>query len=102
MTTRLCCAGRFLLCVRSRCLRLRLCCRFRLAGLDLGQRLTERFVFRAERVKLLAQRGELLLNLTVCNGLMHLVMAVHIQRSERDERAPAIRPIFFMSDFRST
>lgn len=102
MTTRLCCAGRILLCVRSRCLRLRLCCRFLLAGLDLSQCLTERFVFRAERVKLLAQRGELLFVLAVGDGLMHLVMAVHIQRCERDERAPAIRPIFFMSDFRST
>ena len=30
---------------------------FELAGLDLCQRLTERFVFRAEHVKLFAQRG---------------------------------------------
>ena len=60
---------------------------FELAGLDLCQRLTERFVFRAERVKLLAQRGELLFDLAVGDGLMHLVMAVHIQRCERDERA---------------
>lgn len=102
MTTRLCCAGRILLCVRSRCLRLRLCCRFLLAGLDLSQCLTERFVFRAERVKLLAQRGELLFVLAVGDGLMHLVMAVHIQRCERDERAARDQTDLFMSDFRST
>ena len=87
MTTRLCCVGRILLCVRSRCLRLRFCCRFRLAGLDLSQRLTERFVLRTQLFKLSTHGFELLFDLTVCNGLMELVVAVHIQRRERDERA---------------
>ena len=77
MTTRLCCAGRFLLCVRSRCLRLRFCCRFLLAGLDLCQRLTERFVLRTQLFKLSTHGFELLFDLAVGDGLMHLVMAVH-------------------------
>ena len=72
---------------KARCLRLRLCCRFLLAGLDLSQRLTERFVLRTQLFKLSTHGFELLLNLTVCNGLMELVVAVHIQCRERDECA---------------
>ena len=60
---------------------------FELAGLDLCQRLTERFVLRTQLFKLSTHGFELLFDLAVGDGLMHLVMAVHIQRSERDERA---------------
>ena len=60
---------------------------FELAGLDLCQRLTERFVLRTQLFKLSTHGFELLLNLTVCNGLMELVVAVRIQCRERDKRA---------------
>ena len=60
---------------------------FELAGLDLCQRLTERFVLRTQLFKLSTHGFELLLNLTVCNGLMELVVAVHIQRREHNECA---------------